>query len=136
MPRQIFFDACDQVWNADGLGEQPKMCTAQRALMGNVMPSMAFGRKRKGNSSRGTPKLLRKIVPKSIRIGQRGINLIETIVDDMGHLWTPTHPASDAGTDGFIELCDHQAGATGPLETAPYLQGHEDFILQPIDNGG
>lgn len=56
-----------------------------------------------------------KAVPKSVRIGQRGINIIERIVEDMGHLWTPTRPASDAGTDGFIELCDHESRATGQV---------------------
>ena len=49
-----------------------------------------------------------KAVPKSVRIGQRGINVIERIVEEMGPLWTPARPASDAGTDGFIELCDHE----------------------------
>lgn len=56
-----------------------------------------------------------KAVPKSVRIGQRGINVIERIVEDMGHLWTPTRPASDAGTDGFIELCDHEGRSTGQV---------------------
>jgi len=56
-----------------------------------------------------------KAVPKSVRIGQRGINFIERIVEDMGHYWTPTRPSSDAGTDGFIELCNHEGKATGQI---------------------
>src|SRR5690349_5921527 len=58
---------------------------------------------------------VKKAVPNSVRIGQRGINIIERIVEEMGHLWTPTRPSSDAGTDGFIELCDHESGPTGQI---------------------
>src|SRR6266404_160369 len=58
---------------------------------------------------------VKKAVPHSVRIGQRGINVIERIVEEMGHLWTPTRPSSDAGTDGFIELCNHESGATGQI---------------------
>lgn len=56
-----------------------------------------------------------KAVPKSVRIAQSGINVIERLVEEMGHLWTPTRPASDAGTDGFIELCDHAGRSTGQI---------------------
>jgi hypothetical protein len=70
-----------------------------------------------------------KGVPNSVRIGQRGINLIERIVEhDMGHLWTPTHPASDAGTDGFIELCDHTGGATGQILQVQSKATHREFV--------
>src|SRR2546427_80171 len=58
---------------------------------------------------------VKKAVPNSVRIGQRGINVIERIVEEMGHLWTPTRPSSDAGTDGYIELCNHESGATGQI---------------------
>src|SRR5882672_7139209 len=36
--------------------------------------------------------------------GQQGINLIATIVGEMGYLWTPTTGHSDAGIDGYIEI--------------------------------
>lgn len=39
-------------------------------------------------------------------IGQGGINLIATVVNQMRHLWTPTPQQSDLGIDGYIELCD------------------------------
>lgn len=38
-------------------------------------------------------------------IGQRGVNLIERIVLDMGSRWVPS-PVLDVGIDGVIELCD------------------------------
>jgi hypothetical protein len=68
----------------------------------------------KHQASKPAPNRL-KAVPTSIRIGQRGINVIERVVEEMGHLWTPTRPSSDAGTDGYIELCDHEGGATGQI---------------------
>ena len=78
-------------------------------------------RRRRGHQATLTTKPVKgpaggaKAVPKSVRIGQRGINVIERIVEEMGHLWTPTRPASDAGTDGFIELCDHESRSTGQV---------------------
>ncbi len=78
-------------------------------------------RRRRGHQAASTrepaqpPAGRAKAVPKSVRIGQRGINVIERIVEDVGHLWTPTRPASDAGTDGFIELCDHEERSTGQV---------------------
>jgi hypothetical protein len=45
-----------------------------------------------------------KIVHSNSLIGQQGINLIATIVAEMGHLWTPTTGHSDAGIDGYIEI--------------------------------
>ena len=41
-----------------------------------------------------------KIVPGTSLTGQQGINLIATIVGEMGYLWTPTTGHSDAGIDG------------------------------------
>jgi len=80
---------------------------------------MSDRRKRNSVASRSSPSQGAaggaKAVPKSVRIGQRGINVIERIVEEMGHLWTPTRPASDAGTDGFIELCDHEGRSTGQV---------------------
>ena len=45
-----------------------------------------------------------KIVPGASLTGQQGINLIATIVGEMGCLWTPTTGHSDAGIDGYIEI--------------------------------
>jgi hypothetical protein len=70
---------------------------------------------RTSNAIPREPERRLKAVPTSIRIGQRGINVIERVVEEMGHLWTPTRPASDAGTDGYIELCEHTGGATGQI---------------------
>ena len=52
----------------------------------------------KGHPSRG------KFVPGASLTGQQGINLIATIVGEMGYLWTPTTGHSDAGIDGYIEI--------------------------------
>jgi hypothetical protein len=41
-------------------------------------------------------------------LGQRGINLIERVVLDMGFLWNPS--GFDAGIDGYIELRDPTTG--------------------------
>ena len=45
-----------------------------------------------------------KIVHGNSLIGQQGINLIATVVSEMGYLWTPTTGHSDAGIDGYIEI--------------------------------
>ncbi len=45
-----------------------------------------------------------KFVHPNSLIGQQGINLIASIVSEMGYLWTPTTGHSDAGIDGFIEI--------------------------------
>ena len=38
-------------------------------------------------------------------LGQKGINLIEKVILDMGSRWTPSGP-SEVGIDGYIELFD------------------------------
>ena len=50
----------------------------------------------------------KKITPQSI-IGQKGANLIEQILLDMGYVWRPT-PIFDVGIDGEIEICDPITG--------------------------
>src|ERR1043165_9902648 len=47
-----------------------------------------------------------KMAHRSNFIGQQGVNLIASIVAEMGHLWTPTTAHSDVGIDGYIELCE------------------------------
>lgn len=42
--------------------------------------------------------------------GQQGVNLIATIVGEMGFLWTPTGGSADAGIDGFIEIRQPETG--------------------------
>lgn len=49
------------------------------------------------------------IAEKSV-LGQRGINLIERIVLEMGCLWYPTGQV-EAGIDGYIEIRDAKTGA-------------------------
>src|SRR5438445_231779 len=61
----------------------------------------------------------RKSRPKTLsrqgHLGQRGINLIERVVLEMGCTWTPTG-ANEVGIDGFIELFDPRSGvALGTL---------------------
>lgn len=43
-------------------------------------------------------------------LGQRGVNLIERILLEMGFAWNPTTAATDAGIDGYIELRDPTTG--------------------------
>jgi hypothetical protein len=50
----------------------------------------------------------RKRSPDSDLLGQQGINLIEEILLDMGHLWNPSGPL-EYGIDGHIELRDARA---------------------------
>lgn len=45
-----------------------------------------------------------KFVHANSLIGQQGVNLIATVVAEMGYLWTPTTGHTDAGIDGFIEI--------------------------------
>ncbi len=45
-----------------------------------------------------------KFVRSSSLTGQQGINLIATIVAELGYLWTPTSGHADAGIDGYIEI--------------------------------
>jgi len=46
-----------------------------------------------------------KKIPTTMVTGQKGVNLIESIVLSMGYAWHPTG-SLEAGIDGFIELCD------------------------------
>ena len=50
-----------------------------------------------------------KKIPSTTILGQRGVNIIERVVLEMGFLWTPTGPI-EAGIDGIIELRDAQTG--------------------------
>ena len=43
-------------------------------------------------------------------LAQQGVNLIATIVADMGFMWTPTSGSSDAGIDGFVEIRNRETG--------------------------
>ncbi len=45
-----------------------------------------------------------KTVHKNTIVGQQGVNLIATVLGEMGYLWTPTSGHSDAGIDGFVEI--------------------------------
>jgi len=53
--------------------------------------------------------------PKTLRdesfIGQAGVNLVATRLNDMGYAWHPGNPSLDAGIDGFVELRDTTSGA-------------------------
>lgn len=47
-----------------------------------------------------------KKVTAQAKIGQRGVNIIERVVLEMGSAWHPSNPSLDAGIDGEIELVD------------------------------
>lgn len=51
-----------------------------------------------------------KRVHKNTIVGQQGVNLIATVLGEMGYLWTPTSGHSDAGIDGFVEIRNSQTG--------------------------
>ena len=51
-----------------------------------------------------------KLIKQHQLLAQRGVNLIERIVLEMGYAWNPTTPATDAGIDGYIELPNRQTG--------------------------
>jgi hypothetical protein len=47
----------------------------------------------------------RKTLSKQGLLGQKGVNLVERIVLDMGSRWSPSGP-NEVGVDGYIELFD------------------------------
>jgi len=49
-----------------------------------------------------------KFITQNQITGQKGINLIERAVLEMGYSWNPTSGANDAGIDGTIEIRDPQ----------------------------
>ncbi|MEY2584528.1 MAG: hypothetical protein QOD80_554 [Verrucomicrobiota bacterium] len=51
-----------------------------------------------------------KKVHRNTLIGQQGINLIATVLGEVGYLWTPTSGHSDAGIDGFVEIRNPETG--------------------------
>jgi hypothetical protein len=51
-----------------------------------------------------------KQIVENVLIGQRGVNLIEQILLDMGFTWHPTNQALEAGLDGFLEIRDQETG--------------------------
>ena len=55
-----------------------------------------------------------KSLPESSITGQKGINIIERIVLDMGCLWIP-RTQFDAGIDGYIELRDEGTGTVAEV---------------------
>lgn len=59
-------------------------------------------------SSRRRPRT-HKTISRQGLLGQKGINLIERIVLDMGSRWTPSGP-NEVGIDGYIELFDPNSG--------------------------
>lgn len=60
---------------------------------------------RRGDSRERRAPSRTKMLPRRVRRGQEGINLIERIVLQMGSSWSPTG-ALDVGIDGYIELFD------------------------------
>ncbi|HOC54732.1 MAG TPA: DUF4365 domain-containing protein [Verrucomicrobiota bacterium] len=56
-----------------------------------------------------------KFITRNQVTGQKGINLIERIVLEMGYSWNPTSGAMDAGVDGVIEIRDPSTGEASSL---------------------
>jgi hypothetical protein len=69
---------------------------------------------RKSTRRRPPLSLPTKKIHKNSLLGQKGVNLIEKLVLDMGCLWYPTG-AIEAGIDGQIELRDPTSGEVGNL---------------------
>jgi Domain of unknown function (DUF4365) len=79
-----------------------------------------------------------KSVHKNTIIGQRGVNLVESEVLAMGHVWNPT--TIDAGIDGIIELRTQEGAATNLVlqaqvkSTERTLPGETDESFRwPVD---
>ena len=60
-------------------------------------------------------------------LSQQGVNLVATVVSDMGFMWTPTTGTSDAGIDGFIEIRQQDTGEATNLivQVQSKATGHE-----------
>ncbi len=50
-----------------------------------------------------------KKIPRSSIVGEQGVNLIQRVVLNMGHMWYPTGGV-EAGIDGFVEIRDAVTG--------------------------
>ena len=72
---------------------------------------------RNKNRGKARPKKPKRLPVQALR-GQKGVNLLEKIVLDMGSTWTPTG-SLEVGIDGYIELYDPSTGeALGSIVAA------------------
>ena len=53
-----------------------------------------------------------KQITRSQITGQRGVNLVEQVVLEMGFVWHPTNASLESGIDGIIEIRDPATGET------------------------
>ncbi|EEF63307.1 conserved hypothetical protein [Pedosphaera parvula Ellin514] len=65
---------------------------------------------RNGRRQHSSQKVQGKFITQNQITGQKGINLIERFVLEMGFTWTSTSGANDAGIDGIIEIRDPATG--------------------------
>ncbi len=79
-----------------------------------------------------------KQIHKSTVLGQRGVNLVERVVLEMGHVWNPS--TIDAGIDGTIELRGQGGMATNfvilvqvKTTDAPFPSESESSFRWPVD---
>jgi hypothetical protein len=80
---------------------------------------------------RGRRQYRRKTYAKAQFTGQRGVNLVEKIVLEMGFVWNATH--FEAGIDGYIEIAEPETGeATNRIIQVQVKAVENDF---QSDNG-
>lgn len=74
-----------------------------------------------------------KILSREGLLGQKGINLIEHIVLDMGSRWTPSGP-NEVGIDGYIELFDPSTGVALGRTLAVQSKAVSGFLNDSTDS--
>ena len=95
---------------------------------------MAINRKRGGGraKTRGS-KRRHKTLSRQGLLGQKGVNIIERIILDMGSRWTPSGP-NEVGIDGYIELFDPTTGAALGKNLAVQSKAVSQFANETEDS--
>jgi hypothetical protein len=75
----------------------------------------------------------KKITNKSL-LGQKGINLIEQCVLDMGFAWHPSNQAVEAGIDGYIELRNPDSEQALNLFVGAQSKARTDLVGETADS--
>lgn len=86
------------------LCKRPREMTVKQADLDAVESKLRSAAPNGEHSTFGTNPARRKKIGKSDMVGQAGVNLIATVVNQMGFLWHPT--GLEAGIDGYIEIRD------------------------------
>lgn len=95
---------------------------------------MATNKKRGGGraKTRGAKREY-KTLPRQGLLGQRGVNIIERIILEMGSRWTPSGP-NEVGIDGYIELFDPTTGVALGKNLAVQSKAVSQFAKETDDS--